>query len=705
MEFVVANKVANIINCAGRQVPNHWESIGVKYLTYFWFDQDDQIILDVEGKIANECYNFITAALQNGDSILVHSVKGQGRAFTIVAMWIMRRYQWSLAKTLEFLNSRRTDLEIRPNFIHQLNAYENRLATQGLGPKTTTWNDISEMTNSFENEELLLRNTYINAQSGPMAILPNAKERGNPPKLRWTDESKVKTPLATIIDETNNQQTTKMNSITGTKSDQYIKEAKASNYIEDNRKPGEKLAKTIQSTEARNAMDIYSDIMHRIEGKQSSYDQKPIAAPIKNTTDLATYNKPGLGKSYTKEVDKYGAEIDQFSIKEVQYSGINKGKHQPDADKGKQKYKNVGIEEYAPNANKPQYEVNVDLSQYNNTGKNQYSKPPIKPQYGDNTRIQQNDKYQYKDKSSSNNNQKPKHFDKTKPQYNDNAKPQYSMELDSKDSYYEYLKGPQYNELPISKATKDSGHKGAPLKQYPVTKEQKRPQYTETKGPQYISSKQPAKQYADEKEIIDTNSLAKQYINTKDSRVSNSAKNIRSMEETKYSKTIGKEPQYIDKKSQHTEDVCQKYSVQYSNVGKYKVKNAEKYMKNNDKKHSENNNLKYRENNIRPGTSNNEVSYQWQGQFEAEPKIAKSINQMMDLNNAMNKKLYQETSSSRDHKSEMVQNYYQPRKQSYENIEQEPVIKKVIPGKRATNVRPSSATVKRDPPISSTSQK
>jgi hypothetical protein len=33
-EFVVANKVTHIINCAGKQVPNYWEGRGVTYLTF-----------------------------------------------------------------------------------------------------------------------------------------------------------------------------------------------------------------------------------------------------------------------------------------------------------------------------------------------------------------------------------------------------------------------------------------------------------------------------------------------------------------------------------------------------------------------------------------------------------------------------------------------------------------------------------------------
>lgn len=43
----------------------------------------------------------------------------------------MRKYRWSLLKTLEFLNSRRPDLEIRATFIHQLSAYETRLYKSG----------------------------------------------------------------------------------------------------------------------------------------------------------------------------------------------------------------------------------------------------------------------------------------------------------------------------------------------------------------------------------------------------------------------------------------------------------------------------------------------------------------------------------------------------------------------------------------------
>ena len=126
---------------------------------------------------------------------------GQSRACTIVASWIMRKYQWNLLKTLEFLNSRRSDLEIRANFIHQLKDYELRLTTQGIGPKTTKWTEVWDKTNEFENEELLVRNTYLNAQMGPFADFSNLNGKSRPCKLKWADDQKSNAPLSTFIEE------------------------------------------------------------------------------------------------------------------------------------------------------------------------------------------------------------------------------------------------------------------------------------------------------------------------------------------------------------------------------------------------------------------------------------------------------------------------------------------------------------------------
>jgi hypothetical protein len=76
---------------------------------------------------------------------------------------MMRKYRWSLLKTLEFLNSRRPDLEIRATFIKQLSDYESRLKQRNIGPKTSKWDEIHEENKFLESDELLLRNTFLNA--------------------------------------------------------------------------------------------------------------------------------------------------------------------------------------------------------------------------------------------------------------------------------------------------------------------------------------------------------------------------------------------------------------------------------------------------------------------------------------------------------------------------------------------------------------
>ena len=120
LEFVVANKVTKIINCCGRQVQNQWTNIGVSYLTYAWMDSESQILFDQTDKTTNEIFSFIDDAMGQYESVLVHSVRGQSRSSCVIATYLMRKFRWSLLKTLEFLNSRRPDLEIRATFIKQL---------------------------------------------------------------------------------------------------------------------------------------------------------------------------------------------------------------------------------------------------------------------------------------------------------------------------------------------------------------------------------------------------------------------------------------------------------------------------------------------------------------------------------------------------------------------------------------------------------
>ena len=108
----------------------------------------------------------------------------------------MKKYNWSLFKTIEFLIYRRPDLEMRASFIRQLSYYEKRLLNE-IGAFSDTWSELTSKPH-IENEELIITHTFLNAQMGPFAdfskteSLKSIKEFS---KLTWIDERESKRNL------------------------------------------------------------------------------------------------------------------------------------------------------------------------------------------------------------------------------------------------------------------------------------------------------------------------------------------------------------------------------------------------------------------------------------------------------------------------------------------------------------------------------
>ena len=127
--------------------------------------RDSKVLFDAKDQTLNGMYNFIEGAIGKAESVLVHSVKGQNRSCCILAAYFMKKYRWTLYKTLEFLHSRKPNLEIRSNFFSQLTNLENKLSKLGIGAKTHNWNEIGDDRRNLESDELLLTNTFLNSKS------------------------------------------------------------------------------------------------------------------------------------------------------------------------------------------------------------------------------------------------------------------------------------------------------------------------------------------------------------------------------------------------------------------------------------------------------------------------------------------------------------------------------------------------------------
>ena len=94
--------------------------------------------------------------MEAGESCLIHSVNGKSRACAVLVAYMMKKYSWSLSKCLEFVNLKKEGLEIRNNYLAQMQELEKRMLAEGK--LSSSWNEIKN------EEDLILANTYYNSK-------------------------------------------------------------------------------------------------------------------------------------------------------------------------------------------------------------------------------------------------------------------------------------------------------------------------------------------------------------------------------------------------------------------------------------------------------------------------------------------------------------------------------------------------------------
>lgn len=161
-------------------------------------------LFDAQNENARRILDFVNEGNEKGGSVLIHSGRGQSRACCAIVGFLMMKYQWGLFKTLEFLNSRRSDLEIRTSFFHQLEAFESRMK----GPRTNNWLVVLKRKEpGVELEERVIRNTFLNSKTNEekLSVVPIEKEpkgQEKKPKIVWQDnKGATKLSLSKIIEE------------------------------------------------------------------------------------------------------------------------------------------------------------------------------------------------------------------------------------------------------------------------------------------------------------------------------------------------------------------------------------------------------------------------------------------------------------------------------------------------------------------------
>lgn len=101
-------------------------------------------------------------------------MRGQSRALTVITAYLIKKYRWSLYKTLEYLNSKRNDFEIRANFLKQLLDLEVRLFGKKLKNCTKNWQE-----EELDRDGQIVKNTYINSLTNKEDKRPGSRAKRN----------------------------------------------------------------------------------------------------------------------------------------------------------------------------------------------------------------------------------------------------------------------------------------------------------------------------------------------------------------------------------------------------------------------------------------------------------------------------------------------------------------------------------------------
>ena len=155
--FICQFQISHLINATSEKCECEIEGIHLKVLNIAWEDSPNQILLDDQDSIPISIESFIDECIEKGENVLVYSVKGQNRACIIVLLYLLRKYNWTIRKCLEYLKHLKSDVSIPQYFLNQLIDYETKLKKQNP-ERSDKWFGV-HFKDSYEE---LLTNTFIN---------------------------------------------------------------------------------------------------------------------------------------------------------------------------------------------------------------------------------------------------------------------------------------------------------------------------------------------------------------------------------------------------------------------------------------------------------------------------------------------------------------------------------------------------------------
>ncbi|KDO28281.1 hypothetical protein SPRG_06332 [Saprolegnia parasitica CBS 223.65] len=179
-DFLSLNGIEFVINCVPREMPNVFEADGVQYLALDMAEDPSGrgLLFDLRCQEFLDVVDFLESAMEESQSVLVHSMDGISRSPSVMMSYLMVKYQWSLDKAFEYVKMKRGDINVHPAYIEQLSSLDSQLQSKFAGrisrQKRSEWDPRHTDPNT---DEIVLVNTFLNVASTAGAVDDDDRER------------------------------------------------------------------------------------------------------------------------------------------------------------------------------------------------------------------------------------------------------------------------------------------------------------------------------------------------------------------------------------------------------------------------------------------------------------------------------------------------------------------------------------------------
>jgi hypothetical protein len=201
MEFMLSNKVMGVVNCAAHIIPNSLLRYDVKYLPFRWEDRKNTIMFDPRGRDLSRIVKFIDRIRIKGGAVLITSVNGTSRAIYATLAYFVQKFDWSILKALEYVQSKRVGILLKPVFLKQL-----AVATLTLKGSSKSEKALLEVEGSLETFhsrwtrnckstlETVLQNTFVNSHpSQDEEAMLGGDKAPSTRRIGWWDGAPIQT--------------------------------------------------------------------------------------------------------------------------------------------------------------------------------------------------------------------------------------------------------------------------------------------------------------------------------------------------------------------------------------------------------------------------------------------------------------------------------------------------------------------------------